>query len=256
MKKSVKVSCKKMLTIQVLLYKLLSLLVDWFIVSQIPTIKNIRKEKAMKKILSVILVCILSISMSTTIFAQSERRDLKYVKEEVEKLFIEQKIDGTIDIFNDIDTKAFLRYIRNKKTVIELEKMLSLEGYTLDESKNSVINIIDNKSYAGFIMGFEVYQNPKDDMVVVCYLYETENDALQLVFAQKIDTNSKVSEYFVKHDTTPTQWRAFNQASFLCGLGSTIACGAYSAMLMAIPPASVIGGLTCELAFAWVCAHE
>lgn len=204
---------------------------------------------------SLLLAVILVFTSVISSFAASNTDPLDDVTEKVKNELVKQNIDAEVTRLSSEDATAFFGYMKTKVSVKQLMNSLQEENYVLDEDNTLSMEISDNTSYASMMIGMEVYKDGDENTVVTTYFYDITNDSLEVLYAQKITPDKNVSDYFLKHDTTPSQLKSFNVQSFICGLGGTLACGAYSAMLMAIVPLSIAAGITCSAAFAYVCAY-
>lgn len=87
------------------------------------------------------------------------------------------------------------------------------------------------------------------------FVYYPQTDSMLNIWAEKIDSSGISNHYYDFSEFNVPKTRDFNTISFLCGMSSSLACGSFSAMLFALPIASVVGGLGCEALFWYVCSY-
>ncbi len=107
------------------------------------------------------------------------------------------------------------------------------------------------------------YENYAGDTVVPMLIYSANTKRIVRIHAEKFNLNNKArsSGASLHHESSGLQNTArggdFNSSSFLCGLGAAVACTTYSAMIFAlVPPAVLVGGFVCSVAFSWLCSYS
>lgn len=221
-------------------------------------------KKYLSYMLSGILVLTIIFTTNIPVFAHSADNILQNVESQISDDLVTEGINASVHTMTATDTSSFLYYLKSKSEVADLKHKLKSDDYILDSERVAAFEILDNDSYDAVIFAYEVYVNSSNDTVMVTYIYDETTDILALSYAQEITSDSKVSDYHVCRHASLTDQpvahsvvmaRKSDPVSFLCGLSSTVACGAFSAMLFAFVPASIAVGLSCSAAFAWVCSH-
>ena len=101
---------------------------------------------------------------------------------------------------------------------------------------------------------FMLYVDNDGQMVFVMVIYMPYVSLITGIWSEKISDNVSEEYYFYTYDG-PVPAGDFNMTSFLCGLSGTVACSLFSAMLFALVPVSIVAGMTCSAAFAYVCSY-
>lgn len=218
----------------------------------------------MKKIIRSLISCLMASTLLFTVsipaFANSENTKLNDVKKQISQNLVEENIDASVNTIEFSETTSLLDYLKAKNEISDLNVQLKSDKYTLDNTRSAAFEILYNTSTDAIILAFEFYENKLNDTIVVTHIYDETTDTIAFTYAQKITSDSKVSDYFVNNNIPTnnqpsTTFYKSKDVSFLCGLSSTVACGAFSAMLFAFVPASIAVGMSCSAAFAWVCSH-
>lgn len=209
----------------------------------------------MKRLLSIAVLFSFIMTFMHTVYASSPNNAVNSVKKEIQRLLLDNGYNANVDVLNRKDEKTFLKYLRNNNKVAELDIKLRKDNFICSNDGKAVFEICDKNTHNAVMFAFEKYNDVKGDSILVIHIYDETTDSIKLTYAQKITCNLHVSNYFIYRDKATMQLRDFNATSFVCGLGRTLACGAFSAMLFAFIPASNAVGMTCGTAFAWVCSH-
>lgn len=217
-------------------------------------------KKTIRFFVSCSLILTLLFTVSIPTFANDKIDKLHDVEMQISQDLINENLDASVKTLEKTETIAFLDYLKSKDTVVNLNNKLTSENFILDANLSAAFEIMDNASSNAVIFAFEFYKNASADTIVVTHVYDEITDTIVLTYAQKITSDSNISDFYVNKnlpssDHSSTAFYKSKDVSFLCGLSSTVACGAFSAMLFAFVPASIAVGMSCSAAFALVCSY-
>lgn len=208
-----------------------------------------------KKVLSFIMVCVLCLATTTSVFASDTNVNAAdIVQNVVDKNYLNASVTQLLgNDYRDIWNEFFAGHYG----VEELKNTLYAEGYSEIAEMNEVaVKIVDNRNNdLIYYYYYKFYQNASGEKVAAMFIHSPNTRNMYGIYAEKIDTNNMGSEYYSLVEGDMPEISTYDTIGFLCGLSGTVACSAYSAMLFAFVPASIIVGLTCGAAFDWVCSR-
>jgi len=155
-------------------------------------------------------------------------------------------------------------YLNRFSEVNELNNKLESDNYVLDKDLCTSIELFDTSTYEGVIYVVATYADEHYNRVLVLITYNERTSKIDFMYAGKIGDGQqdKIKDYYayrtgvgcIYSDTIQSEFLEPKiSSSTICSLGGTFACTVYSAALFAFVPASIVAGLTCGAAFAFVC---
>ncbi|GEM_PF-5349057 len=211
--------------------------------------------KKSKKVIAIVLVCVLISLTSMCAFATNDDVSVENIVQEVIDSY-EMDVTAT-QLTQDEYIQIWDQYFADHNGVIGLMDRLENDEFVeaITDGNSAIVVTSNNDPAISIYYCFKFYQNAFGETVLTMFVYDPVTDNMLAIMAEKINVNNETESYYEFSEFNAPQTRAFNWQSFLCGLTGTVACGCFSAMLFAFVPASIAVGMSCSAAFAYVCSY-